>query len=308
MITTELYDGQGLGNQLWSYAVCRTLAMNLGVPFGIQSYERFKGAAFMTLDFGEVVEGASHDGPSEELPRGVSHYFRERSVRHPVTGDDITSYDAALLGVRDGTKLDGNLQAEKYIEHRRLEVATWYQSTLDASVDPGDVCVISFRGGEYKYHPDLLLPQTFFRNAMANMRDLHPGVEFVVVTDDPKFARSYFPDLQVVSHRRIRWHRRLGIHPPSRAIGGDFTWVQRAPYLILSNSSFSWWGAWTNLRAVDVIAPKYWARHNVSDGYWAQGDSLTRGWWWQDRVGRLEDFEECARQLAAFREQHAWAR
>ena len=35
MIVTELYNGQGLGNQLFSYVMTRVLALDKGYDFGI---------------------------------------------------------------------------------------------------------------------------------------------------------------------------------------------------------------------------------------------------------------------------------
>ena len=61
----------------------------------------------------------------------------------------------------------------------------------------------------------------------------------------------------------------------------------------IPNSSFSWWAAWTNRIAKEVVAPKYWASHNFSDGFWATGDILTQGWTWLDRFNDFKTSEEC---------------
>ena len=36
MIVTEIYKGQGLGNQLWCYITTRVMAKDKGYNFGIQ--------------------------------------------------------------------------------------------------------------------------------------------------------------------------------------------------------------------------------------------------------------------------------
>ena len=54
MIVTELYDGQGLGNQLWCYAALRCAAKELGLDFGVMTTEKFKGREFLSIDFGNV--------------------------------------------------------------------------------------------------------------------------------------------------------------------------------------------------------------------------------------------------------------
>ena len=91
MLITELYNGQGLGNQLACYVTTRVLAMDLGYDFGIMHPERFKGADFMDLDFGHQVVGGfgPEGGPPIELPNGIQNYVREKSEIHPISGADI---------------------------------------------------------------------------------------------------------------------------------------------------------------------------------------------------------------------------
>ncbi len=48
-----------------------------------------------------------------------------------------------------------------------------------------------------------------------------------------------------------------------------------------------------NDNAKVIIAPKYWARHNVSDGYWSTGDAYTRPFLYMDRDGKVSDYYKC---------------
>ena len=57
MIGTEFYKGQGLGNQLWAYAVIRSLAEDHGYDFGFLGTDKFKGK-WLELDFGNPDEDA----------------------------------------------------------------------------------------------------------------------------------------------------------------------------------------------------------------------------------------------------------
>ncbi len=127
MIVTELYDGQGLGNQLWSYVVTRVLALDKGVDFGIMSPERFKGKDFLCLDFGRPVVGGSgpEGGPPSQLPEGIEHYYAERELWYSQYLCDVREFDQRLLQIVDNTKIEGYFQSERYIDHRRTEICDW---------------------------------------------------------------------------------------------------------------------------------------------------------------------------------------
>jgi hypothetical protein len=286
MLITELYNGQGLGNQLACYVTTRVLAMDLGYDFGIMHPERFKGADFMELDFGQPVIGGfgPEGGPPTELPNGIQNYVREKSEIHPISGADIRGYDNSLRGISDHTKLDGLLQGEQYFEHRRHEIAKWLKVPLDQEIIKicgPDVCIINFRGGEYVRVKDFFLPREYWHNAVQCMLKINPNMHFIVITDDVGQARKFFPKFKVFHF----------------SIAGDYLAINSAAYLILSNSSFAWFPAWLNTKLKFCIAPKYWGAHNKSDGYWSLKNNLTKGWNYLDRSGIILDYETCKKEL-----------
>ena len=115
---------------------------------------------------------------------------------------------------------------------------------------------------------------------MKIMTQRNPNMQFKIVTDDPSSAKAMFPGL------------------PAYHFNAEADWVlvRNAKNIIMSNSSFAWIPTWINDEAINVIAPKYWGKHNVSDGFWSQGDSLTKGWEYLDRDGSLFSYEECFRE------------
>lgn len=297
MIITELYNGQGLGNQLWCYVVTRCIAIDNGFEFGIKSPEKFKAKHFMNIDFGNIVVGGvgPEGGPPQQLPESIQYYYKEAMVRNS-QGNDISPFDENLTNIKDNTKIDGGMQAEKYIESHKESIIKWLKpnvNVLDYSSD--DICVIHFRGGDYKFAGKTLLSRTYYNNAMNHMKMINPNMKFVMVTDDVSLANQYFGNSVELVGSCL-----YGNRDPYQAdfhIGGDisvdYSILNNAKNLIISNSSFSWWTAWTNENVKNVIAPKYWAAHNFSDGFWSCGDSLTKNWLWLDREDKLFTYEEC---------------
>ena len=81
----------------------------------------------------------------------------------------------------------------------------------------------------------------------------------------------------------------------------DYSILKNARYLLLANSSFAYFPAFTSDRDPYIIAPKYWARHNVSDGYWASEQNIYSGWHYMDRKGRVFTDEECRQELNEYK-------
>lgn len=250
MLATPFYKGMGLGNQLANYVTVRCLALDKGYTFGVMYPENFKGASFMDLYMGEPVIGGDipvEGQPPSVLPDGFSSYYREKTTLHP-DGSDISGYDAELSLVGDNTLIHGLLQGEKYFSHRLHQVREWL--AVKPLKMPDDLCVINFRGGEYKWVKDFFLPQEYWDGAIALMRKENPDMRFEVHTDDPEEARKFFPDFPIVSDMGRNWRS-----------------VRYAKWLIISNSSFAILPALLNEDVKRVIAPKYFARRNK--GYWS---------------------------------------
>jgi hypothetical protein len=293
MIVTELYNGQGLGNQLWSYVITRTIALDKGFEFGIMSPDKFKGKEFFDLDFGKEVRGGQgpEGGPPITLPESICHYFIEKDTWYEKYRCDVRDYDSELLKIEDNTKIEGYFQSEKFISHRKNEIRRWLKVKVefdfyDFSSD--EICILNIRGGEYKWNPELILQKKYWTDAIANMLQIKKSLNFVIITDDVKYTQALLP--QYPSYHF--------------SIGKDYSIVKNARYLILANSSFSFFPAWTSETVKYVIAPKYWARHNISDGFWACAFNLYKDWMWQDKSGALFSYDECSSEYAKYKAEH----
>ncbi len=238
MIVGQIHQGSGLGNQLHRYVMTRVLATELGVDFGFEGVENFKGK-FMKLDWGK--------------PPVWNKEFVEERINNE-QGIDIRGYDERIKEVKDGTRIDGEFQHEHYWEKYRKEVEKWL--AVESLKMPDDLCVINFRGGEYKAFADLFLTQDYWDKAVFEMRRKRIR-NFIVCTDDLDEARKFFPDYDL-----------------THEIGHDWRMIRYAKHLILSNSSFAILPAW--LGQGDIIAPKFWARHNI--GVQATNQNIYKDW------------------------------
>lgn len=312
MIGTEFLKGQGLGNQLFCYITARCIAKERGCAFGTAGQEQLavnihskKGMYFMDLDLGERIPDSEVPGKEEDTPGpdGLSYrlrryeekelrFYQNTSLHDMEHGCYVAGADEALHSLPDDTLIYGNMQAESYFARYREEIKEWLKvkeeyDTHEFTRD--NLCILNVRGGEYTGNPELYLERRYWMNAMKNMRKIRRDMEFIVVTDDPEAAAKLLPGLPV-------YHSDLD---------RDYVMIKNARYLILSNSSFAFFPAYTSDTLQFAIAPKYWARHNVSDGYWASEQNIYSIFHYQDRSGRLFTPEECIRELEEYKHRSA---
>jgi hypothetical protein len=302
MIVTEFYNGQGLGNQLWAYAVTKSLAKFYNYKLGIMKFNKFKAKNFIELEYdldindGEGPEG----GPPNFLPKGILNYYKERMQVY--NSCDISLVDENILNIKDNTKIDGVLQSEKYFLQSKDVISSFFKfnkEIFDYSND--NYCIIHYRGGDFPW-PNVGLNSNYYEHAIKYIKSINPNINFLMVTDDLIKANKILPGIQIVGSSITNIPDGL---KASHHIGGDvsvdFSIMKNAKYLIIANSSFSWWAAYLNKNAKVIMAPKYWARHNVSDGFWSTGDIITKDFLYVDVNGKIFNYIQCIKEFEEYK-------
>ncbi|MCI5585200.1 MAG: glycosyl transferase [Lachnospiraceae bacterium] len=292
MIGTEILTGQGLGNQLFCYVTARCIAKELDRDFAILGGETLAnnahsscGLYFMELDLGRKV--AKEDFQHTYWEREDRLYLG--NSRHDLThGAYVAGTDPGMYKVPEDTLLMGNMQAEDYYLKYREEIRQWLKvkpeyDCYEYSQD--DLCILHLRCTDYMDCPELFVKKSYWKQGMANMRKLNPNMRFMIITNDVKEANKILPDIPAFNFELAK----------------DYSIIKNAKYLLLANSSFTYFPAFTSETVKYIIAPKYWARHNVSDGYWASEQNIYTGFHYQDRKGRIFTAEECRKELEEYK-------
>lgn len=298
MIGTEFIDGQGLGNQLFCYVTARAVAEENGYEFGTAGQERFavnihsnRGMYFMDVDLGYSI--------SEEEKKTFDCYedmetrlFIGNSRHDMEHGCYIAGADEGIHHVKDNTLIYGNMQDESYFIPYLPQVKQWLKVKPEYDsyeFSRENLCIINMRGGEYTGSPELFIDKKYWQNGIKEMKKIRPDMEFMIVTDDEEAAGKMLP----------------GIPAHHFDIGKDYVTIKNAHYLLLSNSSFACLPAHTSDTLKFAIAPKYWARHNVSDGYWASEQNIYSLFHYMDRKGKLFTADECRSELEEYKKHSA---
>jgi hypothetical protein len=258
MITADLTGN--LGNNMWQYAITRTVAERCGYKFGFNrnpSHDYLGGAEQM--DFMLIDYGVEHHANWKEFAPGIDKEWVEKRI--DVEGHWYYPFQYDVFMVEDNTRLVIDCcQNPTYVI--KEEVRNWFtikpeleEQYKNSLIDilGNHTCVINLRGRSEYLHWNILLPQDYWNKAIYYMQSVDPKVEFVVITDDIQYANSIFP------------------YPAYHfSIGCDYYAVNHAKYLILSNSSFGLFPAWLNENCNFVLAPKYWGGYNF--GFWLSSE------------------------------------
>lgn len=295
MIGTEFLKGQGLGNQLFCYVTARAVAEENGYEFGTAGQGVFavnihndKGMYFMDVDLGHAIT-------TEEKENFKSYQEEETRLYLGNSGHDmehgcyISGRDEKVCHVEDNTLLYGNLQDESYFIKYIDKVKEWLRVKPEYDsyeYSRENLCIINMRGGEYTGSPELFIDKKYWIHGIKEMKKIRPDMEFMIITDDVGAAGKMLP----------------GIPAHHFDIGKDYVTLKNAHYLLLSNSSFACLPAHTSETLKFAIAPKYWARHNVSDGYWASEQNIYSLFHYMDRKGRLFTAGECREELESYKQ------
>jgi len=288
IVVTRLYNGQGLGNQLWVYGVTRAYALRNQIPYRIECHWRFKGKELFNFKKGRFGLYSPLRYPKKNRGKFRELQFIEEKIRVPGLSYDFSPFKEIPYSNRR-IRLEGNFESEKYLFGIEDELKNELQVTNPIDV-PENICIINVRGGDYLGSPEILLDSNYYSTAMDFMKNKYKQVEFAIITDDLNYARKLLPGVPVLSTAINDYLR-----PNSSDIGKieiDFNILQNAKKLIIGNSSFAWWATWTNTHSPFVIAPRFWDSHKSEIQVWAPNSILTKEWFWLSKEGVLRSYDE----------------
>jgi len=176
-----------------------------------------------------------------------------------------------LVNIVDETLYDGFFQSEKYFDNRKHILKLFEPSdfVLDKLSDfsdilEGAVCSIHVRRGDYLKFPEIHHPQTieYYNSAMEAIGEVD---RYLVFSDDMYWCRRNFKGDKFIFVDLQLDYIELFLQ-------------SKCTHNIISNSSFSWWGAWLNKnKDKKVVGPKNWfgSTHMLSK---QTDDILPKSW------------------------------
>lgn len=118
--------------------------------------------------------------------------------------------------------------------------------------------IMHIRLGDYKSEPNIgILDPKYFKNAIEKLYGHNIGKRIWIFTDEPE---SIYLDKIIPNNFEITL-----ISDPSLSPAETFQLMRYGRAYIISNSTFSWWGAYLRLDAKSAVAlPKPWFKNQIS--------------------------------------------
>ena len=273
MIISQIHKGQGLGNQLWCMATAYTISQKKNYPLCIlDSKNEFLGKEIFEL-------------PKKIFfnPIKIKNYFYEEGYYHPKLKTFIYEFDHNILNISPDTKIIGNFQSEKYFFGLRNSIKDLFHIKLKIqklSKQFYQYNVLNIRGGEYKRHKNLLLPDSYW-NHVYNLIKEKSNLPIICVSDDYRYAKKLFPHLEVISNN----------------IELCFAAIMGAANIALSNSSFSYFPIFLGKSKSNIFAPYQWARFCNSYDLWCSPCNFYPQWQWVNFQGNVISQDQCSKNV-----------
>ena len=260
MIIVRLSDG--LGNQMFQYAMGLALARRRGVPLRLDpsAYQRDPKRRFALDRLQVEANFVSAEEAAAVLirPHDRGHPWWDQ----PVVVEPHFHYAENIWEVPTACYLVGYWQSERYFAAVAAELRERFvppaplegrRAELAAEIAAVSSVALHFRRGDYVNDPRVsrlhgICSVDYYRAAILHVAARVPNPVFFVFSDEIEWVRH---------NLRLAFPMRLVDH------GGeaveDLRLMSLCRHHILANSSFGWWGAWLGRHdGQQVCAPHRW--------------------------------------------------
>lgn len=267
MICVQLSGG--LGNQLFQYAMGRSLSLDHGaaLTLDLSFFDNYEWHVFSLAPFAAPQHFASREQVTRLLDE--HKYFSSRVARRLfgrrswVIQEPGLRFDRRWLEIRPPAYLMGYWQCARYFERHASTIREDFRIVTPPSeanqqmlerIRQQVAVSLHVRRGNFvqvdivnKVHG--VASADYYQSAINYLKKKYGQLTFFVFSDDTAWAKAHFQGREFVVVE--------GNDAPRDY--EDLRLMSQCKHHILANSTFSWWGAWLNASPEKcVIAPRQW--------------------------------------------------
>ena len=265
----------GLGNQLFQYAIGRSLSTRLNCELVLDTsfYSHQKLRKYELDKFNIKARIASK---AEINNAGAGHHLLARLIRklgltsliYPNYIKELGSvkYVEEIDKCKIGTYLDGYWQNPNYFDHNRKQLCDDF-TPIEPISEQAEVWLskikatnsvsLHVRRGDYVQNLEAnsthgICPIEYYKAAVNTIEKNIKEPTFYIFSDDIKWCKEHFGFVK----------GKYFIDDTQTALD-DLILMQNCQSNIIANSTFSWWGAWLNPKGIKVAPKKWYAEKEI---------------------------------------------
>lgn len=254
MIIATIYGG--LGNQMFQYAIAQALSLEKkqALRLDISRFEHYTLHKYSLHHFD--IKAKFYKKPNRYLIKIRDLLFTKTTYAEIDFGFDTGVFQ--LKG--DYIFLDGYFQSEKYFLKYKNEILKRFE--IKSKLKPKTLETLNYitavnsvslhiRRGDYVNNPKHYIdPEVYYQNAMAIIESKIETPVFFIFSDDINWVKE---------NMTFKYKTFFIDFNDALSNFEDLKLMSTCKNNIITNSSFSWWGAWLNKNENKiVIAPKEW--------------------------------------------------
>jgi len=313
----------GLGNQMFQYALYLKLcALGKEVKFDdINEYRDDNARPIMLSVFGIEIPRATWeeintfiDGSMELSKRIRRGLFGRKVIEYVEEG----FYDPKVLSFED-MYIRGSFQSDRYFRDMEQAIREAYRfPALETMHLPEKLYQVTdevlgqiertmsvsvhMRRSDSRADEELyegICTEKYYEGAVRFIQERYPEAVFYIFSNEPKWVKGWVDNLiesqktedMSAGEMEALQQKFVMVEANTEYTGYlDMQLMTRCKHNIISNSSFSWWGAWLNENPDKiVIAPDRWKNNVESDDVYSVGMVLINE---KGRVNRTVKKEE----------------
>lgn len=268
MIYVKLMGGHS--NQMFQYAIARSLSLRHNVPF-VMDDTWFSATAEVDtprvyeLGVYNIIEKFAHPGLTFKIKQklGLAQRYSEQGFK----------FSSEIFDSKEDVYLTGFFQTEKYFKDIRAVLLKDFThkskpvgnnaKLLKEILANKDSVSLHVRRGDYVTNKDAaafhgLKDLDYYKAALKIIKKKVKSPTLYVISNDPAWCKENLKlDAPMVF-----------VDNNDDVTGGaeDMRLMRACRHNIMANSSFSWWGAWLNENPEKIIvAPKQWFQDKSID-------------------------------------------
>lgn len=271
----------GLGNQMFQYAIARSLSIKLDCPLKLDTSwfidQLDRKYALDEFSFSCEIVLETEKPPSKiknKLDRIRGRFLKPKKMGVPLFLEKKFQVNDDFFNIKEPVYLQGYWQSELYFKEIESQIRkdfclenqlTEDRQKIATEIQAENSISVHVRRGDYITNPSAnkhhgTCPADWYHSMMQKMAEQKKAPVFFIFSDDPEWAKSNLPN---------HWPCHF-IQPSSDGKDQqDMALMSACNHHIIANSSFSWWGAWLNPNEdKTVFAPKKWFANkslNVED-------------------------------------------